>query len=253
MKLLRFLSISQITLIALMVGTVIISAFLSVARGQSSAAEPLLRYPVSAPTPTLGQPPALAAPALASGETTLLSPTDLLAGWQVVDMPPALPGEAGRWILQDGLLVQDGIGPAASLSAAYTALLSLDTYQDVTISTTFADTRNGAFGLITRSSAAGAYRVRLHADPSYDGEALVLEKVIDGAGVPLVLNAGEPLYLPRTWHTLSLSVQGETLRVTLDGRLVAQAVDAAPLPAGQVGLVARALGGIAFSQVAIQE
>jgi hypothetical protein len=245
-------STNHIVIIGLLVVAVLI-LFLSVARGESSAAAPLLAYPVTAPTPTLGQPPAIAAPALASGETTLLSPTDLLAGWQVVDTPPTLPGEAGRWILQDGLLVQDGIGPAASLSAAYTALLSPDAYQDVTITTTFADTRNGAFGLIARSSAAGAYRVRLHADPSYDGEALVLEKVIDGVGVPLVLNAGEPLYTPRTWHTLSLSVQGEMLRVTLDGQLVAQAVDAAPLPAGQVGLVARALGGIAFSQVAIQE
>ncbi len=223
------------------------------ARSESAATEPLVRYPVTAPTSTLGQPPASAAPALASGETTFLSPTDLLAGWQVVDTPPALPDEAGRWIIQDGLLVQDGIGPAASLSAAYTALLSPDAYQDVTITTTFADTRNGAFGLIARSSDAGAYRVRLHADPSYDGEALVLEKVVGGIGVPLVLNAGEPLHLPRTWHTLSLSVVGETLRVTLDGELVAQAVDAAPLPAGQVGLVARALGGISFNQVVIQE
>jgi hypothetical protein len=241
-------------LVLLLMAGVMILLITAVARSAPTTADaPLLRYPVTAPTPKLGQPPAIAAPALASGETTLFSPTDLLAGWQVVDTPPALPGEAGRWILQDGLLVQDGIGLAASLSAAYTALLSPDAYQDVTITTTFADTRNGAFGLIARSSTAGAYRVRLHADPSYDGEALVLEKVIDGVGVPLVLNTGEPLYRPRTWHTLSLSVVGETLRVTLDGQLVAQAVDAAPLPAGQVGLVARALGGIAFSQVAIQE
>lgn len=221
------------------------------AQATSGATEPILTYPSSPATPAMGQPPAQAAPALLSAATPPLTPIDLLAGWQVVDSPPALPGEGGRWVEREGHLAQNGVNPAASLSASETALMSPDAYGDVTVSTSFYDERNGTVGLIARESGAGFYRVRLHTDPTYDGEALVVEKVVNGAAAPLVLNAGEPLYERYSWHTLSLSVRETTIVVTLDGKTVAEVEDAAPLPDGHVGLYTRAFGGIAFDQVLV--
>lgn len=215
----------------------------------AASAAAILSYPASPPTPTMGQPPAHAAPALLSAITTPLSPADLLAGWQVVDRPAQLSGEGGRWEEQEGHLYQNGLSPAASLSPAETALLSPATYGDVTIRIAFYDAGNGTVGLVTRVSDRGRYRVRLHTDPTYDGEALVLEKVTDGVAVPLVRNAGEPLYQRRSWHSLTLSVTGGQIVVALDGQIVAQVEDAAPLPAGRVGLYTRALGGISFTDV----
>jgi hypothetical protein len=211
----------------------------------------ILSYPAAPPTPTIGQPPAAAAPALSSVAISPLAPSDLLAGWQVVDTPSQLPGEGGRWEVRDGYLYQDGLNPAGSLSAATTELMSPAAYGDVTVSMAFYDAANGNVGLIARHSAAGFYRVRLQTDPSYDGEALVVEKVTAGIAVPLVLNTSEPLYQRHTWHTLTLSVRGNQITVTLDGRIVAAVEDAAPLPAGTVGIATRALGGIFFDRITL--
>jgi hypothetical protein len=183
--------------------------------------------------------------------TPALTPQDLLAGWQVVDSPPALPGEGGLWVEREGHLAQNGVNPAASLSASETALMSPAAYGDVTVSTAFYDVRNGNVGLIARESDVGFYRVRLQAAPSYDGTAFVVEKVVGGAAAPLILNNGEPLYQRQSWHTLSLSVKGTAIRVSLNGHVVAEVEDAAPLPAGRVGLYTRALGGIFFDQITL--
>lgn len=217
----------------------------------ASTPEPILSYPPTPPTPTMGQPPAQAAPALSSAGATSLTPNNLLAGWLVVDSPPALPGEEGLWVERKGHLAQNGVKPAASLSASETALMSPDAYGDVTISVSFYDARNGNVGLIARESGAGFYRVRLQAAPSYDGTAFVVEKVVGGAAAALMLNTGEPLYEPHSWHTFALSVQGTKILVSLDGQVFAEVADAAPLPAGRVGLYTRALGGISFDQITL--
>lgn len=244
--------IAGILLIALaLAGGLVLGSRMSQAQATSAGIEPILVYPDAAPTPTMGQPAAAAAPALSSVGASPLSPADILAGWQVIDTPTALPGEGGRWIEREGHVYQHGLNPAASLSAAETALMSPDTYSDVTISASFYDNGNGTVGLIARHSEAGFYRVRLHANPSYDGEALVLEKVTGGVAVPLLLNAGEPLYQPHAWHTLALSVTGGKILVTLDGKVVAEVEDLAPLQGGSAGLYTRALSNLFFSQITL--
>ena len=77
----------------------------------------------------------------------------------------------------------------------------------------------------------------------------VLEKVVDGVATPLVALNG-PGYTRRQWHTIAMSVAGPSIRVTLDGTLVAEANDTA-LVGGQAGLYTRALGGIRFDDVTV--
>lgn len=234
----------------LALGAVAIGQYAAQAHATVSSAEAILTYPISLPTPTMGGAPA-PAPALASVGTVPLAPPAILASWQVLDTPASLPGEGGRWVERQGHVAQDGLNPAASLSAAETALLSPDIYDNVAISASYYDEGNGTVGLIARHSDRGFYRVRLHTDPTFDGEALMLEKMVDGVALPLVSNHGEPLYQRHSWHTLTLSFQDNQITVTLDGQVVAQVVDAAPLPAGRVGLYARALGGMFFDQVTL--
>lgn len=220
---------------------------------RADADRPILSYPAAQPTPTMGRPPADAAPALTSGVVHALAPADLLSSWTVIDTPPAMPGEGGWWVERAGHLAQNGVRPAASLSASATALLSPAAYGDVTVRAAFYDERNGNVGLIARHSERGFYQARLQTDPAYDGEALVVEKVVNGVAVPLALNAGEPLYTRHAWHTLALSVSGERIVVTFDGTVVAAVEDAAPLPAGAVGITTRAFGGIVFDQITLIE
>jgi hypothetical protein len=74
---------------------------------------------------------------------------------------------------------------------------------------------------------------------------LVLERVDQGVARALVEING-PGFSERAWHTLGLTVSGGSLRATLDGQVVAEAEDSAPLPAGRAGLYTRASGGILF-------
>lgn len=240
--------IAGLLLVACLVFGIGVALTRSAAQATNAGTEPILSYPATDPTPTMGQPSAQAA-VLASVNSSSLSPAGILAAWQVVDTPAVLPGEGGRWVEREGRLYQNGMNPAASLSAAETALLSPEPYADVTLSVSFYDAGNGNVGLLARHSEAGFYQVRLQTDPSYDGTALVVEKVVGGAAAPLLLNTGEPLYQPHSWHTLALSVQRGAIFVTLDGQVVAEAEDTTPLPAGRVGLSTRALGGISFDQI----
>lgn len=240
-----------VALLTILVASLTVAGCSTQAAAESAGA--ILTYPTSAlPTPTPGQHPAAAAPALSSASTPALSPTDLLARWQVVDTPSTLPGEGGRWVVNDGYLAQDGLQPAGTLSAGEAALIAPEALSDGTIRLAFYDAANGTVGLIARSSAEGHYRLRLFANPSWDGMALALDRVgPSNSIVSLAVVNADPLYTSNDWHSLSLTTRGNQLRVALDGRVVAVATDPNPLPAGRPGILARALGGIAFDQVTI--
>jgi len=214
---------------------------------QAEADHPILSYPALAPTLAAGAPPQ-AAGALAS---VALSADTLVADWQVIDMPAALPDERGHWVVQDGQVLQDGVGPTGAMSMSETILVSPATISDGGISTSFYDELTGTVGLVVRHSAAGFYRLRLHTDPTFDYEALVLEKVIGGVAMPLVVQAGEPLYQRHAWYALSLTVDGDRLIARLNGTVVASVQDLALLPPGGAGVYARALGGVRFAQVVV--
>jgi len=218
---------------------------------RAQADQPILSYPELPPLPLVGSPAAPPDSSLDAQAAVAVSLVALLADWQVVDLPAALPDERGRWVAQDGQLLQDGVGPTGAMSMSETILVSPATISDGGISTSFYDELTGTVGLVVRHSAAGFYRLRLHTDPTFDYEALVLEKVIGGVAMPLVTQAGEPLYQRHAWHTLSLTVDGDRLVARLNGTVVASVKDLALLPPGGAGLYTRALGGVRFAQVVV--
>lgn len=50
---------------------------------------------------------------------------------------------------------------------------------------------------------------------------------------------------------IELEVRGGALVARLDGKVLLQASDAQPLPAGRVGVYTRALGGIVFDDLVV--
>ena len=122
-------------------------------------------------------------------------------------------------------------------------------WTDYTVSASVYDQNNATFGLVARRQGNSFYRYRIIADQFEATPKQILEKVVNGVATPLVTREG-PGYAPRQWHTIAMRVVGPSIRVTLDGALVAEASDST-LAGGQAGLYTRALGGIRFDDVTV--
>jgi hypothetical protein len=243
--------------VSLLVGALVVVgaglALIAAPRGAAQEQGALLEYPVYPPTPTVGAPPT-PGPALASATVLTASTFDdacALDSWRFVDQTAVLAEMTAQWAVADGRLVQDYAGRARNPSIQEAAgLTGAADWTDYTVQVQFYDEFNGTAGLLARytgqePTAARYYRVRVLKESFPATPKLVLEKVVDGVATALVAIKG-PGFSERAWHTLALSVQGGSLTVTLDGQVVAEAQDAAPLPAGQAGLYTRAIGGILF-------
>jgi len=225
---------------------------------QGTAQGPQIRYPDFPPTPTIGANPTAAAQ-LSSGQVLMSSDfadAGALSQWRFVDQARVLESMVGRWVVKDGRLVQDYAGEARSMSTHETAALAGDAgWTDYTVQVSFYDELNGTAGLIARYTGqeptqARYYRARVLKSTFDVTPKLVLEKVVDGVATALATQDG-PGFSERTWHTLVLRVRGGSLWVQLDGKVVAEAQDASPLPAGQAGVYTRALGGISFDDFVV--
>jgi hypothetical protein len=243
-----------------MVGALVLAGLvLALYRAPQGAAQeqgPLLEYPPSAPTPTIGPNPTVGAGASLAGAATVLAQSSFddasaLASWQVVDLGFVLADGRSGWAVADGRLVQDFAGQAKDASIQETAALTGEAgWGDYTVQVSFYDQFNGTAGLMARYSGADPttasyYRVRMLKDTFEASPKLVLEKVVQGAPQSLVEIKG-PGFSERAWHVVSLQVRGGALTVVLDGAVVAEATDSAPLPAGKAGIYTRAVGGILF-------
>lgn len=248
-------------IVSLVVGALVVAgvglALLAPQPGAAQSQGPLLQYPSYPPTPTIGPNPTAGA-GLAGGAVLAQATFDdasALGAWQFVDLqtgPAALLAEqASNWQVADGRLVQDYAGRARNPSIQETqGLLAVGGAADVAVTASFYDEFNGTAGLVARYTGSDAvtaryYRFRVLKDSYPATPKLVLEKVDAGAVTTLVAIKG-PGFTERAWHTLGLSVVGGRLTATLDGQVVAEAQDDAPLPAGQAGLYTRAIGGILF-------
>ncbi|HEU5099233.1 MAG TPA: family 16 glycoside hydrolase [Roseiflexaceae bacterium] len=219
--------------------------------GQAEEGAPLLEYPEFPPTPTVGPAPAakpnLAGTALASER---FDSPDALARWQIVDPADLQPEDRSVWSIEDGALTQNRTAAAGDPNTYETMALTGDpAWTNYTVSATVYDQNNATFGLVARRQGNSFYRYRIIADQFEATPKQVLEKVVDGVATPLATKDG-PGYTRRQWHTLAMSVSGPTIRVTLDGALVAEASDTS-LAGGQAGLYTRALGGIRFDDVTV--
>ncbi|MDW8402683.1 hypothetical protein [Chloroflexus sp.] len=224
--------------------------------GQAEEGGPQLQYPPEPPAPTMGPNPTIPA-GLASGPQFLadFATADSLNGWQMVELDFVLPEERANWEIDNGRLRQAFASETRNSAITQVAALAPATVADGVVRVSFYDEFNGIAGLVVRyqgevSYEASYYRLRLlkreyEATPKY-----ALEKVVDGVATPLATVDG-PGFAPRQWHVIELEVRGGALTARLDGKVLLQASDPQPLPAGRAGVYTRALGGIVFDDFLI--
>src|SRR5512138_869494 len=136
-----------------------------------------------------------------------------------------MPVDQSHWEIQDGILLQTGTAGAHDPNTNETMANTGDTsWTNYTISAKVYDQNNATFGLVARRQGNSFYRYRIIADQFEATPKQVLEKVVDGVATPLATRAG-PGYTRRQWHTIAMSMAGPSIRVTLDGALVAEASD----------------------------
>jgi hypothetical protein len=216
------------------------------ASGRAEEGSPILKYPDFPPTPTIAQPPTNG-PRVAGA--TLYSEQfdspDALTKWEFVDEPDLLPEDRGVWVVEDGALIQNRTGNAGNPSTVETMAMTGDVkWTDYTVSMKAYDQNNATFGLVARRQGNSFYRYRIIANGYEAKTKQTLEKVVNGVVTPLA-TIDSPGYEQRQWHNIALSVAGAQIRVTLDGKVVAEVADST-LASGQAGLYTRALGGIRF-------
>ena len=219
--------------------------------GRAEEGSPILKYPDFPPTPTIAQPPT-SGPQVAGA--TLFSEhfdsPDALTRWEFVDEPDLQPEDRGVWIGKDGALAQNRTGNAGNPSTAETMAMTGDVkWADYTVSMKVYDQNNATFGLVARRQGNSFYRYRIIANGYEAKTKQVLEKVVNGVATPLA-STDSPGYEQRQWHNVALSVAGAQIRVTLDGKVVAEVTDST-FASGQAGLYTRALGGIRFDDFLI--
>lgn len=250
------------TIVSLVVGLLAIGgiavALWQAPRGVAQDQQPILQYPDYPPTPTVGPNPTT--PALPQGMAPLTAAAfddaAALSDWEIVDLEFVLPESRSVWTVRDGRLAQEATAAAGNPSIQETvALTGSAEWTDYTVRVSFYDFFNGTAGLVARYSGADPtiasyYRFRMLKSTFADTPKRVLEKVEGGVATTLTA-IDEPGFTERAWHTLALSVNGNTITATLDGQIVAQAEDPAPLKTGRAGIYTRAIGGIIFDDFAI--
>lgn len=179
-------------------------------------------------------------------ETSFANPASL-DGWERIGAPIALG--TPLWELRDGVLAQRGVDGTDS-SSEHTGMVSGDpAWRDITVSASALSHSARELGVVARYENNNYYRFRALAGGEETAGTFILEKVVDGTASQLATFDGAPLSLD-TWHTLSLSVEGTTLRVAVDGRQVGQAEDSA-LQSGRAGIMTRAEDGAYFANVVV--
>jgi len=133
----------------------------------------------------------------------------------------------------------DENAPAATLVA------SRVNTRDLRISTRCRVSRDdGACGLVFRHADDATHHVaRIELD------RIVLARI--RGGQERILGARDAPLSPLVWHELAVEARGDVLRVTCDGRVVIDVVDAAPAPPGRAGVWAPARAEAFFDELAV--
>ena len=214
---------SSLIIAATLVGMIMI-ALLMTAQTTPSQAEPpnVITLPDVPPTPTVPPAPGdgLAAPQVANALLVeQFGTAAALDSWRIVDLEAVPPERAASWIISDGRLRQNRTvpplrDPSIHETAAFTGDATWTDYDDY-------DTT-----------------------PKH-----VLEKVVNG-NVTIIAALDAPGYGARTWHTITLSVNGSQLSASFDGQPTITANDTT-LSSGEIGLYTRAIGGMLFDNVTV--
>lgn len=246
---------SSLIIAATLVGMIVI-ALLVTAQTTPSQAEPqdLVTLPTVAPTPTVPPAPGdgLAAPQAANA--LLVEQFDTAAAinaWRIVDLEAVPPERAAAWGVSEGRLSQNRtVPPLRDPSIHETAAFAGDaTWNNYTVSASFFDQDNANVGLIVRRQGDNYYRYRIVRNDYETTPKHLLEKVVNGE-VTIIAALDAPGYGARTWHTITLSVNGSQLSASFDGQPTVSARDAT-LSSGEIGLYTRAIGGMLFDNVTV--
>ena len=210
---------------------------------------PMPTSPPQPPTPTIPPAPAAAQPAASA---TLLSAdfsSDAdLGRWSVIDAADALPGPS-VWKVRDGRLIP--YSDAQDLPALYTtALVTGDpAWRDYSVSVAAYATNNDELGVVARASGAGYYVFKLFPKSQQPGMALLRYDAARGSYSVLASAEGGGFVLER-WYSLRLTVQGQELKASVDGREVLTAHDAT-LTQGRAGVAGYAAGSLEFDNLTV--
>jgi hypothetical protein len=209
---------------------------------------PMPTSPPQPPTPTAPPAPAAAQP---SADAPLLAAdfaSPDLGRWTVIDAGIALPGPS-VWKVQDGRLIP--YSDAQDLPSMYTtALVGGDVaWRDYSVSAAAYASNNDELGVVARAGDAGYYIFKLFPQGQQPGMALLRYDATREAFSTLA-SADAGGFASRTWTTLRLTVQGETLTASVDGREVLTARDAT-LASGRAGVAGYAAGGLEFDNLTV--
>jgi hypothetical protein len=235
------------------IGALIIGASL-IMRGPAQADEGdiPIRMPDPAPTLTIG--PAQTAPALSAAPlySNSFASEVTLNALQLVDfdLPAAASENKARWAVSEGNLLQRETVARRPATHPIAALAGDSSWADVQVSVSFYSTAGNSAGLIARRNGDTYYRYTIIADEQGGSPKQALVKVVDGVSTTLV-EIVAPGYTNNTWHTLSMTLRGGAISVTLDGKIVVEDLDPEPLPGGQAGIATRAMGSIRFDNLII--
>ncbi|KAB8141132.1 hypothetical protein F8S13_20210 [Chloroflexia bacterium SDU3-3] len=204
--------------------------------------------PTAVPTPAVPQAPVARATDTVLSAPTFNSNADISA-WTLVG-PTSREGTP-LWEVRDGTLRQRGIDGVVT-SDDQTGLVTGDTaWTDYTVSVQALGSDTKELGLIARQQNGENYyrfRARLLGTGTNSGN-YILEKVVDGAVTPIASFDGAELSAG-VWHTLGLTVVGDTLTATVDGTTLGSATDAT-FSAGRAGVSSLAMSGAQFAHLQV--
>ncbi len=256
-------------LISTLIMLILVSGFNGTVAVAQDVAVTLTQGAVESPTMTADIPTATESPTVAPLPPTdvpvEVTPTDLWTETPVLptgtasntpdvatltptgtSVPPLLPepsmrllvrdlfnnGDLSHWLLSDGwVVVSNETGFALQANSLNAARLNKGAYYNAAVQMRFLLT-GGSAKLSLRVSSAGRYTASLDSSGVlllFRGDALLGSVIV-------------PPIAPGTWRTLRLSAVDSTLRVMVDDVEWLVAQDTAPLPPGEIEIVAGAAG-----------
>lgn len=206
-------------------------------------------------TPGAGTPPEVpAAPALPVSSARILFASDFtsphLSAWE--QLAPLAPrgSSAASWRIASGRLEQVGVAREGGDDAAVIVAKG-QSFGDFVMDSYLYATSGEPVGAVFRYSDTGFYLLRLYPGGAGGSDPkATLHRFVGGRGTEMAASTGWPGYTSAKWHHLSISAQGQSLTVRVDGQAALAARDAT-LSAGGVGFYAYADGTARFDNLRV--
>ena len=212
---------------------------------------PIGDVPTAAPAPALSSAPVPASTGDEQGTLVLdakLDSTTNLESWQRVG--PRIPTGTPLWEIKDNMLVQRGVDGIDAVDEQTGLVTGDPSWSNVTVKVNAMARDTRELGLIVRQQGESYYRFRaLVVGTGTNQGNYILEKVVNGQVTRLAAFDGSELSSD-TWHTLTMTAHGSSLKVYIDGKLIGSADDTS-LTAGRAGVSTLAMSGAFFKNLQV--